>query len=201
MKLSLLHLLLKRNDPLGKRFQVTGGQVRRQTWTIGAALALTACNQTRSQEAGANVPAPAHRGNLEEPVVIPPPRTAADARTPLREPKAAIDPKSVEAAAQVVERYADLVENGRATEAESLWSDMAAASAFTRHLDSRLRVEIGRLGRTEGAAGSIYTTIPVVFSGDPRRKRAEVVLRRINDVPGSTEAERHWHIVRIDFKD
>jgi hypothetical protein len=26
-----------------------------------------------------------------------------------------------------------------------------------------------------------------------------VVLRRVNDVPGSTEAQRRWHIERIDW--
>jgi hypothetical protein len=26
----------------------------------------------------------------------------------------------------------------------------------------------------------------------------EVVVRRVNDVPGSTEAQRRWHIERID---
>jgi hypothetical protein len=26
-----------------------------------------------------------------------------------------------------------------------------------------------------------------------------VILRRVNDVPGSTEAQRRWHIERIDI--
>jgi hypothetical protein len=164
-------------------------------------LAVAACNQTQSQEARSNTLAPGDFRNIEEPVVMPTPGRAPHARTPLADPKAAFDPTSVEAASQVVKRYAKLVENGRAGEAEELWSDKAAESAFTRHLHSHLRVEIGHLDTTEGAAGSIYTTIPVVFSGDTHRERAEVLLRRINDVPGSTEAERHWHIVRIDFKD
>ena len=32
----------------------------------------------------------------------------------------------------------------------------------------------------------------------PYRKRQWIILRRVNDVPGSTEAQRHWHIERID---
>jgi len=27
-----------------------------------------------------------------------------------------------------------------------------------------------------------------------------VILRRVNDVPGSTEAQRRWHIERIELK-
>jgi hypothetical protein len=51
-----------------------------------------------------------------------------------------------------------------------------------------------------GAAGSIYVTVPVVFYGDKFRRAADVILRRVNDVPGSTEAQRRWHIERIDWK-
>ena len=27
-----------------------------------------------------------------------------------------------------------------------------------------------------------------------------MILRRVNDVPGSTEAQRRWHIERIEWK-
>ena len=64
--------------------------------------------------------------------------------------------------------------------------------------------EIGNLGEPEGAAGSIYVTMPVIFYGDctsgqPFRRSADVILRRVNDVPGSTDAQRRWHIERIDW--
>jgi len=42
--------------------------------------------------------------------------------------------------------------------------------------------------------------VPVLFSGESYRKPANVILRRINDVPGSTEEQRHWHIERVDWK-
>jgi len=29
---------------------------------------------------------------------------------------------------------------------------------------------------------------------------AAVILRRVNDVPGSTERQRRWHIERIEWK-
>jgi hypothetical protein len=30
-------------------------------------------------------------------------------------------------------------------------------------------------------------------------RSGKAILRRVNDVPGSTEAQRHWHIERIDW--
>jgi hypothetical protein len=47
--------------------------------------------------------------------------------------------------------------------------------------------------------------VPVVVygrlaSGQPFRKSGKVVLRRINDVPGSTAAQRQWRIERFDLK-
>ena len=125
----------------------------------------------------------------------------------LAEPNGPIDPKSAEAAGQVVQHYGALIEQGRWSEAESLWGSADAAALFDRQLrgDSTVHLEIGHLGEAEGAAGSIYVTMPVAFTstggrGGPVRKKAVVTLRRVNDVPGSTEAQRRWHIERIDWK-
>jgi hypothetical protein len=65
-------------------------------------------------------------------------------------------------------------------------------------------MEIGKLGNSEGAAGSIYVTVPVILYGELEngakfRRSATVVLRRVNDVPGSTQAQRQWHIQQIDL--
>ena len=129
-------------------------------------------------------------------------------RTSLPEPKGPIDPKSAEAAGQVVQHYGALMEQGRWTESWKLWSNAASAKQFDRNWrdDSEVHIEIGKPGDTEGAAGSIYTTMPVVFYGKTKagasfRRGADVILRRVNDVPGSTEAQRRWHIERIEWKD
>ena len=68
-----------------------------------------------------------------------------------------------------------------------------------------VHLEIGKLGETEGAAGSIFVTEPVVFYGKKSgggdfRRPADIILRRVNDVPGSTEEQRRWHIERIEWK-
>jgi hypothetical protein len=124
----------------------------------------------------------------------------------LTEPKGPIDPKSAEAAGHVVQHYGALIEQGRWSEAERLWGSADAAAQFDRQLSGNLvHLEIGDLGEPEGAAGSIYVTMPVAFTstggrGGPVRKKAVVTLRRVNDVPGSTAAQRRWHIERIDWK-
>jgi hypothetical protein len=130
-----------------------------------------------------------------------------DDRTPLPEPKGPIDPKSAEAAGQVVQHYGALIEQKRWRESWTLWSNSDAAKEFDRNWrnDSEVHMEIGKPGDMEGAAGSSYVTVPAVFYGRTKdgasfRRRADVILRRINDVPGSTEAQRRWHIERIDWR-
>ncbi|HEX6605231.1 MAG TPA: hypothetical protein VF027_10190 [Sphingomicrobium sp.] len=141
--------------------------------------------------------------------------TATEARTEggipgepevVSEPRGPIDPKSPEAAGQVVQHYGALIEQGRFAEAEKLWGDAATAKAFESALDrySEVHLEIGKPGDMEGAAGSIYVTEPVTFygklkTGEQFRRAASIILRRVNDVPGSTEAQRRWHIERIEW--
>lgn len=122
-------------------------------------------------------------------------------RAPLVEPRRQIDPKSVEAAGEVVQHYGALIEKKRFAEAAGLWGDAGAAAAFAKELDHKeVHLKVGTLGETEGAAGSIYTSVPVVFYGESFRRPASVILRRVNDVPGSTEAQRRWHIERIEWE-
>ena len=170
---------------------------------------LAACNQPAPQEAVRNEvdnqPAAASAPGLDlnrvANVSLP------DDRTPLEEPKGPINPKSAEAAGQVVQRYAALIEQGRWTESWKLWSDAATAKAFDRNWRnaSEVHMEIGKPGDMEGAAGSSYVTVPAIFYGKEKssaeyRRDADVILRRVNDVPGSTEAQRRWHIERVEWK-
>jgi hypothetical protein len=152
-------------------------------------------NTGEEAAAAANVTEPAPIANAAADV------TLTDDRTPLAEPKSAIDPKSVEAAGQVVQKYGALIEQNRFDDAAKLWDDAQAAAAFAKALRPSTHLENGDLGQTEGAAGSIYTTVPVFFYGDTFRRSADIILRRVNDVPGSTAAQRRWHIERIEWKD
>jgi hypothetical protein len=160
-------------------------------------LLLAACAQPKQSNAVDNQTAP-------PPASVP---SLPDDRTPLEEPKGNIDPKSAEAAGQVVQHYGALIEQKRFAEAAAYWGDDASAASFIAKLRANREnhLEIGKPGDMEGAAGSSYVTVPVIFYGKDTqgkdfRRAAEVILRRVNDVPGSTEAQRRWHIERIDWK-
>jgi hypothetical protein len=49
-------------------------------------------------------------------------------------------------------------------------------------------------GVSEGAAGSLYYTAPVVLIDGKARIEGEVVLRRVNDVPGASAEDLRWHV-------
>ncbi len=195
---------------------------------IAALLLAAGCNQSAQENRSSNtllvsnestaVPepqAPAPKPATPAPKApapqpVPAPGTAGslpDDRTPLPEPRGPIDPKSAEAAGQVVQHYGALIEQKRFGEAEKLWGNAAAAKAATAKLKSysEAHLQVGKPTDMEGAAGSIYITVPVVLYGKPSSAAAvhrsgDVILRRVNDVPGSTEAQRRWHIERIDWK-
>jgi hypothetical protein len=182
--------------------------------TMSALLLVAGCQQQPQPANQAVVPAPEENAPAQSqpPAPTPPavptaPNGLPDDKTPLEEPSGPIDPKSAEAAGQVVQQYGALIEQGRWTASRQYWGDAAAAQAFERNFRTYadVHLEIGDLGEAEGAAGSIYVTEPVTFygtkngGGDYRRK-AEVMLRRVNDVDGSTEAQRRWHIERIEWK-
>jgi hypothetical protein len=192
-------------------------------WIV-ALLFAAGCNQTQLENDSNNslltrnestpVPSPAPPAahpRSPAPAPAPEPGTSGglpDDRTPLPEPNGPIDPKSAEAAGQVVQHYGALIEQKRFADAEKLWGDAAVAAKTTAELkdDSELHLQIGKPTDMEGAAGSIYITVPIVLygklsSGAPLHRRGDAILRRVNDVPGSTEAQRRWHIERIDWKD
>jgi len=134
-----------------------------------------------------------------------PPATAPPvASTSLAEPgTAAIN--TPQAAATAVETYFALLAAGRTRDAEALWGNPAQAAAFRREFAAlgKYSAKVGTPGGIEGAAGSMYVTIPLRFipaasAPNPRPRMGEVVVRRVNDVPGSTAAQRRWHIERID---
>jgi hypothetical protein len=178
-------------------------------YVSAAALVLAGCGRTEQAQAPVS--------NAVQPAV-PSPGTGPNAKTPLGpteppraslpEPKGPIDPKSVEAAGQVVQHYGALIEQGRWTVSRHLWSVPEAAKAFELNFRNAadVHMEIGDLGDPEGAAGSTYVTEPVTFYGHKNdggdyRRAALITLRRANDVPGSTEAERRWHIERVEWKE
>ncbi|BBC74310.1 conserved hypothetical protein [Altererythrobacter sp. B11] len=60
-------------------------------------------------------------------------------------------------------------------------------------------------GQMEGAAGSSYYSVPATVvgkqqDGHPYRLEGEVVLRRVNDVPGATPEQLRWHLESSDLQ-
>jgi hypothetical protein len=176
----------------------------RHRTSLACAIALASCGpQRQPQEISNNAASPILPAPSAPPAVVnseaPPANRAAEQQSS-PEPNAPIDPKGVEAAGQVVQHYGALIEQHRLADAAKLWGDSAAAAEFARTLKHPpVHLEMGQLGQTEGAAGSIYTTIPVTFYGNGFRQPANIILRRVNDVPGSSEAQRRWHIERIEW--
>ncbi len=59
-------------------------------------------------------------------------------------------------------------------------------------------------GTMEGAAGSSYYTSDAEITasdaeGRPVRLEGPIVLRRVNDVPGSSAEQRRWHVDRVEL--
>jgi hypothetical protein len=192
------------NEPPKDGFRQEGNAMKFHSYVVLSLIALASCGPKRDpRQPVRNIPTPAvpapsaPRGTRENIAVgAPEPENRAN----LPEPRAPIDPKSVEAAGQVVQHYGALIEERRFLEAAGLWGDATAAAKFAKQLDGpALHLEIGALGETEGAAGSIYTNVPVIFQASGFRRSATVILRRVNDVPGSTQEQRRWHIEQIQW--
>jgi hypothetical protein len=135
-----------------------------------------------------------------------------DDRTPLEEPNGPIDPKSAEGAGQVVQHYGALLEQRKFADARKLWGNGGKASGLTEaqfiaayDKYAAIHSEVGKPTDMEGAAGSSYITVPfhlygTLKSGGPFNLVGPLTLRRVNDVPGSTEAQRRWHIEQSGMK-
>jgi hypothetical protein len=188
--------------------------------TAALLLASGACQPREDEQSGRNTIAPAAPAAPSAPAPPSLPAASAAARAPTGpaapatshgEPAqsvptaAAIDPKSAAGAAQVVQQYGALIEQENWKQAASLWDDPADGAKFARTIsDYRdIRSSVGKPGDMEGAAGSSYVTVPIELhalssTGTAVTCAADVTLRRVNDVPGSTDRQRRWHIRTID---
>ena len=163
-----------------------------------AILALAACG--RAQQ-----PAPTPPANQLQ-ATVPAPGTGPNARTLLPPVTPAIDPKSPKAAEVLVHAFARLLSDGKFDEAYLLLGPNAPPRGeFDKHFVGLrdLTVTQGPASDPEGAAGSIYLSVPLTVTGTVEGKRITqsgvAILRRVNDVPGSTKAQRRWHIERFDW--
>ena len=114
-------------------------------------------------------------------------------------------PKSSEAAAAVVTLYYSALNAHDYETAWRQWGDngppnqtrdgFQAGFAHTRST----HVTIGTLEPSEGGAGSIYQTVPVVVdatldNGAHQQFTGDYIIRRVNGVDGATPDQLRWHI-------
>jgi len=114
---------------------------------------------------------------------------------------------SVAAAMQVVRDYYAAVSRHDYRAAFNLWHGAKSFGRFRAGYAAtrRVRVTFLKPGETEGAAGSVYVELPVrvdatLRSGKQQYFVGSYTLRRVNDVDGSTAAQRHWHIESAHLK-
>jgi len=133
-------------------------------------------------------------------------------RPPLAELPGPIDPKSPEAAGELVQRYGGLLEQRKFAEARRLWGSDGGASglseaqfvaAYGKY--ASIRSQVGKPFDGEGAAGSIFIQVPLQLSGTLKgggafKLEGSLTLRRVNDVDGASPAQLRWHIVQSDLK-
>jgi hypothetical protein len=119
----------------------------------------------------------------------------------LAEPKTS--PTSAQGAATVVETYYALIEAGKYREALALRenADSMTAAKFAAGFAKygEYHATVGAPSEIQGAAGSLYVEVPVQLygrmkDGKPFGSAGTITLRRANDVPGATAAQRRWRI-------
>lgn len=113
-------------------------------------------------------------------------------------------------AAQVIRNYYDAINRRDYKRAYSYWGNGGAIhQSFDQFKKgfadtASVRVDIGKPGDLDAAAGSLYIKIPVTIAtttvkGRTQHFRGSYVLRRVNDVPGATPEQLMWHFYRADI--
>ena len=114
-------------------------------------------------------------------------------------------PKSMAAAAAVVQRYYSAINARDFDTAWSQWGDNGSPGQTRAAFEAgfaqtrSVRVAIGKLEPGDAGAGSIYQPVPVTVTatltnGKRQIFRGSYVVRRVNGVDGATAAQLRWHL-------
>ena len=152
-----------------------------KAWLALAALAaLAACTKPAEQTAAPKAAQPSAAAVVPGPAAVPP----STARDP----------------AKVLIAWAEAMSLKQWDNAYLYWEASGTSTGLT---PAQFAAKWGKLanpefeihpGKLEGAAGSSFYTAPVVLIDGARHDKGEVVLRRVNDVPGATPEQLRWHI-------
>lgn len=175
------------------------------------AIALTACSVSPSSQTSANpITSPTTEPATEPSATLP--SASSDqiaSRSAAQSPDNA--DSSQQAAVQVIRDYYQAIARQDYARAYSQWDAEGRASgqSFDQFKQGFVNtasttVEIGEPGSPSGAAGSVYMEIPVTITakttaGISQKFHGSYVLKRVNDVPGSTPAQRRWHLYSADI--
>ena len=111
----------------------------------------------------------------------------------------------------VLQQYFQAIGAGKFDAAYALWraqsnqAPESAADLTTRyHGIASVQMKVTGDTHTEGAAGTLYTTVPLTITehtsdGNDKSLTGECVLARSNNVPGSSDNARHWRLHACDL--
>jgi hypothetical protein len=178
-------------------------QYRMAVGGVLLAIALSACS-TNSASPGSDA------SPLSDSSVSVSPTTVAQSSPSLSSPSSTaqtpVSSSPQQEAIQVIRDYYSAINRQDYSTAYSTWEGDGTSSqqSFEQFRQgfantASTAVEVGQPGRLEGAAGSSYIEIPVMVSavtrnGTHQRFQGSYVLRRVNNVPGSTPEQRTWHL-------
>lgn len=116
--------------------------------------------------------------------------------------------RSPAAARAVVQRYYAAIDHRDYRTAYRLWHRPGdGLAAFTRGFarTARTMARTGAPTDGEGAAGSVYVTVPVsvearLTDGTRQHFAGSYILRRVDDVPGASPDQLRWHIASASLK-
>jgi hypothetical protein len=161
------------------------------TWAF--AITLGACDAAEPELATSPSPAATEVASATTPA-------------PAGEQPPVVSPIRAESPEDAIRAYYAAIDAGEFARAYQLWANQGQASGqsfaeFREGFADTRSTEVSISGpvRAEGAAGTIYATVPVEVSavlkdGAGQRFTGKYVLRRANEVPGATEEQLSWHI-------
>jgi hypothetical protein len=173
--------------------------LKQQRLTVGVmllAIAITACNAPAKSQLSATKTLA---------VTIPLLAPSSTSLISLSQSDAKVAPIQQQAV-QVIRNYYNAITRRDYQQAYSAWDREGAASqkSFRQFKQSfantkSTAVEVGEPGQLDGTAGSSYIKIPITVTavatnGTRQRFSGSYILRRVNDVPGSTLEQRRWHL-------
>ncbi|MFG1495287.1 hypothetical protein ABMA57_01555 [Saccharospirillum sp. HFRX-1] len=119
--------------------------------------------------------------------------------------------RSLNGAVELVREYYADVNRGDYRRAYDRWGENGPpqqnVAAFAEQFaDIRsIELSVGDDTFMEGAAGSIYANLPIQLNiesndGSTNIWSGTAIVKRVNDVPGASDAQLRWHLYRLDLQ-